>query len=750
MSDLQSGIVRLTSAARAHDKVQTGLKLVDTVLKLGEGAGVPLIPAVCIAARGVLQVVQASRTVINDALSAAQRTIDVLELLQLMAENVKRMDVTSRASVEDRMRELQRLLEDVGSAVAAFGKKGWLRRALKVKRRSAFSQLDTEITDQLDQLLTFYNITRDAHIIDRLQAREYAVEGEVARQLARLRLKTGETVEEDALEKDSEVVRAIAAASGLPEAELTDEMRGSCVSVSRIPSCDGDAPIGMEPQDWTKLQELRLQTSTESAGVPARDAAAAATVAAAAAVAAPAPDLAAAAAMHATTPIATSPLSASSLGLTWSDVVGDAARQSLPHMAILPHEAREYEFKSLVPVKPRCGENAVRKMMMLFPKFASGCLNAQVDGHMFFGVVDGKSENDAACARELGWIGADEQLEHGQLVGVRLPKPARGHMADWLQPQIETGLERVFKSCPELSSSVSRCEYVDVRIFELRGAANNRVEGEGWTACIVRLSARGKRNVRNADARVPRFMCGYHELLERRELSEPSKTADGKTGRVIHDALAWALEANAHPHALASLPPVATVAELQAIPQLQEVLAALELDDVDMPQLLAVFVPFDRAAAHARDGGLARLSNGLMKQLDIGRLMQRLHAAGRDDDRKALQLEALQLRARVRAQLIRLYEGDPPSTWERDTYCRWDDTPLYALREMAKTVRMRPAQVSELRQRVAACSDAGVAGSASATAFSNAGPPPAAIACPRVLLVGEELCRCIFSVSVRL
>ena len=122
--------------------------------------------------------------------------------------------------------------------------------------------------------------------------------------------------------------------------------------------------------------------------------------------------------------------------LSWSDVVGDTARQSLPHMAILPHETRGYEFKSLVPVKPRCGENVVRKMLMLFPKFASGCLNAQVDGHMFFGVVDGKSENDAACARELGWIGADEQLEHGQLVGVRLPKPARGHMADWLQPQI--------------------------------------------------------------------------------------------------------------------------------------------------------------------------------------------------------------------------------------------------------------------------------------------------------------------------
>jgi len=229
MSDVQrssstdSGIDRLTSAARALDKVQTGLKLVDTVLKLGEGAGLPLIPAVCSAARGVLQVVQASRIVINDVLSAAQRTIDVLELLQLMAKNVEHMDVTSRTCVEDRMRELQRLLEDVRSAVAAFGKKGWLRHALKVKRRNAFSQLDSEITAQLGLLLTFYKITRDAHIIDRLQAREYAVEAEVQRQVAE-RNAMGEAVDEDALENDSEVVRSIAVASGVSDTEFRSEL----------------------------------------------------------------------------------------------------------------------------------------------------------------------------------------------------------------------------------------------------------------------------------------------------------------------------------------------------------------------------------------------------------------------------------------------------------------------------------------------------------------------------------------------
>ena len=76
------GTQRLASAGRALDRVQSGLTLVDTVLKIGEGAGLPLIPAVCSAARGVLQVVQASQTLINDALSAVQRTVDVLELLE--------------------------------------------------------------------------------------------------------------------------------------------------------------------------------------------------------------------------------------------------------------------------------------------------------------------------------------------------------------------------------------------------------------------------------------------------------------------------------------------------------------------------------------------------------------------------------------------------------------------------------------------------------------------------------------------
>jgi len=90
-----------------------------------------------------------------------------------------------------------------------------------VGRRSTLSQLDSEITSQLDLLLKFYNLARDADIIDRLQAREYAVEAEVERQVTE-RKALGEAVHEEALEKDSEVVRGIAVASGVSDAEFQE------------------------------------------------------------------------------------------------------------------------------------------------------------------------------------------------------------------------------------------------------------------------------------------------------------------------------------------------------------------------------------------------------------------------------------------------------------------------------------------------------------------------------------------------
>jgi len=101
--------------------------------------------------------------------------------------------------------------------------RSWLRHALNVKRGNAFSQLDSEITSQLDLLLKFYNLARDADILDRLQAREYAVEAEVERQVAE-RKALGEAVDADALEKDSEVVRGVAIASSVSDAEFQEEL----------------------------------------------------------------------------------------------------------------------------------------------------------------------------------------------------------------------------------------------------------------------------------------------------------------------------------------------------------------------------------------------------------------------------------------------------------------------------------------------------------------------------------------------
>ena len=135
-----------------------GLLIADALLKLGEGAGLPLLPAVCGAAREVLSIVQQSTTLIADSLSVAKRVIEVLELLQCMAENVKRFTEANRAGVEGRMSELKELLVEVRTIVAKIGKKGWLKRVYTVAKGRKLSEIDADITQQLKTLLSFYNL----------------------------------------------------------------------------------------------------------------------------------------------------------------------------------------------------------------------------------------------------------------------------------------------------------------------------------------------------------------------------------------------------------------------------------------------------------------------------------------------------------------------------------------------------------------------------------------------------------------
>ena len=71
--------------------------------------------------------------------------------------------------------------------------------------------------------MKFYQLTRDAHVEKMFAPREYPVEAEVAKHV-RQRHEDGEPTDAAALEADPEVVRGVAVASGVSEAEFRDEL----------------------------------------------------------------------------------------------------------------------------------------------------------------------------------------------------------------------------------------------------------------------------------------------------------------------------------------------------------------------------------------------------------------------------------------------------------------------------------------------------------------------------------------------
>ena len=68
------------------------------------------------------------------------------------------------------------------------------------------------------------------------QAREYAVEAEVEKQI-RQREAEGEPVDVTALEADPEIVRGVAVASGLSDAEFKEEVRHKTPLPCTTPPC---------------------------------------------------------------------------------------------------------------------------------------------------------------------------------------------------------------------------------------------------------------------------------------------------------------------------------------------------------------------------------------------------------------------------------------------------------------------------------------------------------------------------------
>ena len=92
-------------AGEVLESVSSGLKLVSVLLTAG--TLVPMLGGVCVAAKEVLEKVQEYSDKLSDVQAAGQRTLDVLEYLEMMRKNVKQIAPEDRGKVEVHSRPLE-------------------------------------------------------------------------------------------------------------------------------------------------------------------------------------------------------------------------------------------------------------------------------------------------------------------------------------------------------------------------------------------------------------------------------------------------------------------------------------------------------------------------------------------------------------------------------------------------------------------------------------------------------------------
>ena len=148
MSGFERGDDRATMYKRHQETskvVGRGLTLARTLLSMG--SNLPLVGALCEAAKGCLDSADEFKDKAEDVTIAARRVCDVLDIVYLMAQNVDRLE--EKALVESKMRRLVDLLVKFNAAVRKFGKKGWMKRAWKMRGHvESLTALDKEIVSQ--------------------------------------------------------------------------------------------------------------------------------------------------------------------------------------------------------------------------------------------------------------------------------------------------------------------------------------------------------------------------------------------------------------------------------------------------------------------------------------------------------------------------------------------------------------------------------------------------------------------------
>ena len=222
MSSFERGDDRATMFKRHEDTskvVQGGLMVVSALLSLG--SNLPLVGQLCEAAQGCLDSADEFKSKAKDVTIAARRVCDVLDIVYLMAQNVDRLE--EKALVERKMRRLVDLLVKFKAAVRKFGKKGWMKRAWKMRGHvESLTALDKEIVSQLDVFRDAYRFARDKDMIQRT----YNIEASM-NQLVEARVR--ETGEPEGtvvavLSNDPVAIASVAVDADLPAAELASEL----------------------------------------------------------------------------------------------------------------------------------------------------------------------------------------------------------------------------------------------------------------------------------------------------------------------------------------------------------------------------------------------------------------------------------------------------------------------------------------------------------------------------------------------
>lgn len=204
-------------AEKSSEVVDIGLQATDIVLRFG--AVLPLARVICTVARNVLRDVQRLHDRADDVIAAGHRVVNVLETLQWIAENTKTLSGLTKESVDQKMRELERLLNAFHAAVCAFGRKGFFKKMFRVsKEAKTLKCLDRDIRDALGVLCVAYELGREHKFEEMLENPMYALEDTIERHIQE-RLNMGETLASavEGLENDEAAIESIAIDGGVSD-----------------------------------------------------------------------------------------------------------------------------------------------------------------------------------------------------------------------------------------------------------------------------------------------------------------------------------------------------------------------------------------------------------------------------------------------------------------------------------------------------------------------------------------------------